>query len=80
MAAFAAPSFGERNFTIMLAFETIFALSMGFKFLKEFTKPGQPTPTRDLAKIAERYLKSDFIYDFIPLIPFPHILNLEHGR
>ena len=48
MAAFEAPSFGERNFTIMLAFESIFALSMGFKFLREFTKEGQTTPTRDL--------------------------------
>ena len=80
MAAFAAPSFGERNFTIMLAFETIFALSIGLKFLREFTKPGQTVPTRDLAQIAEQYLKSDFIYDILPLIPFPHILNLDHGR
>ena len=31
-------------------------------------------------KIAERYLKSEFIFDFIPLIPFPLILKLSNGR
>jgi hypothetical protein len=48
MAAFEAPHFGERNFTIMLCFEFVFLCSMGFKFLVEFTKDGQTIPTRDL--------------------------------
>ena len=33
MGAFVAPVWGERNFTIMLAFEFVFLCSMGFKFL-----------------------------------------------
>jgi len=48
MAAFAAPKAGENNFTIMLGFEFVFLLSMGFNFLREFTKDGQTIPTRDL--------------------------------
>ena len=64
----------------MLAFEFIFLLNMGSKFLCEFVKDGSQTPTRDLKKIAERYLRSDFALDFIPLIPFPLILSLKYGR
>jgi hypothetical protein len=80
MAAFVAPKWGERNFFIMLGFEFIFLMSMGFKFLCEFVKDGAVTPTRDLKQIAERYLRGDFISDLIPLIPFPLILTLEKGR
>ena len=80
MAAFEAPSWGERNFTIMLVFEFIFFLSIKFKFLREFTKEGQTVPTRDMKQIAERYIRDDFIYDLIPIIPFPLILELDGGR
>ena len=79
MAAFVAPKFGEKNFTIMLIFESVFLVSMGLKFFREFTKDGQTLPTKDLKQIAERYLKTDFIYDLIPLIPFPLIMDFD-GR
>ena len=75
MAAFRAPVLGEQNFTIMLVFELIFLCSMGFKFLNEYTKDGSTNPTRDLKKIAEKYLRSDFIFDLIPLLPLPLVLD-----
>ena len=53
---------------------------MTFKFLLEFTKDGQIVPIRDLKQIAERYIRRDFIFDLIPLIPFPLILSLKKGR
>ena len=31
-------------------------------------------------QIAEHYIRSDFIYDLIPLIPLPLILELDDGR
>ena len=80
MGAFVAPKWGERNFTIMLGFEFIFLCSMAFNFLKEFTRDGQVTPTRDLRLIAENYMRGDFFFDLIQIIPFPLILSLEDGR
>jgi hypothetical protein len=81
MGAFVAPTWGERNFTIMLAFEFVFFCAMIFNFLKEFTKDGQVTPIRDLKLIAEKYIfKGNFMFDFIQLIPFPLILTLKGGR
>ena len=35
---------------------------------------------KDLKKIAMRYLKSDFIIDLIPLMPFTHYLKFEDSR
>ena len=55
----------------MIGFEFVFLVSMALKFLCEFTKDGAHLPTRDLKKIAERYIRSDFILDLIPLIPLP---------
>lgn len=71
---------GEQNFFIMLGFEFIFLVHMGTKFLCEFVKDGAVSPTRDLKKIAERYIRTEFFLDFIPLIPFPLILTLKYGR
>jgi hypothetical protein len=36
-------------------------------------------PVRDIGKISSRYFKGDFIYDFIPLIPFDSIIVLDNG-
>ena len=75
LAAFDGASVGDQSFSIMLAFEIVFVLSMGFKFLCEFLKDGHNTPIRDLSEIASRYFNSDFIWDIIPLIPFPFIFD-----
>jgi hypothetical protein len=49
---------------------------MCFKFLSEFTKDDQMVPIRDLKLIAERYLRTDFFYDLLPLLPLTIILDL----
>jgi hypothetical protein len=53
----------------------IFALNILVRFITEFTPEGSPTPTRELSKIAVRYLKTTFPMEFITIIPF-QLLNL----
>ena len=60
----------------MIGFEIIFTISIVTKFLEEFLKDGQLNPIRDLKQIAERYLQTDFVWDFVPIIPFPFIFNI----
>lgn len=62
----------------MLIFESVFLIDIALKFLVSFTKDGETIPTKDLSKIAQRYLRKGFIFDFIPLIPFPLFLDLDH--
>ena len=61
-------------FHINLGFEVIFFLSMCFKFLYEHKKADSSKGTeRDLSKIAMIYLKGEFMFDLIPLLPFVHL-------
>jgi hypothetical protein len=78
MAAFRAPEPGEDFFSVMLFFEISFFIDICLKFLVSFTKDGETIPTRDLSKIGWRYLNKGFIFDFIPLIPFPNFLDIDH--
>lgn len=57
MAAFHKPLPGSDLFNLMVYFEFIFFCQIVFKFLEEFTKDGQTTPTRDLTEISTKYLK-----------------------
>ena len=57
MAAFYEPQPEDDLFKLMVYFEFIFFCSIILKFFEEFTKDGQTIPTRDLAEIANRYLK-----------------------
>ena len=61
---------------ISLYFESIFLLSMGLKFLYEYKKDDSEMNERDLSKIAVHYLKGEFLFDFIPLIPL-NLLDLN---
>lgn len=78
MAAFRAPKPGDSLHYWMIVFESTFLLDMVFKFLKSFTKDGETVPTTDLAKIARRYLRGQFAFDFIPLIPIASVFEF-HG-
>ena len=48
------------------------------KFTTDFIHDGDTVPERDLAVIAKRYLKGDFIWDLIPLLPLSMIF--EHTK
>lgn len=73
MAAFTFPEKGDFLFILDNVFETIFYISFFLCFIVDFQPPDSPKPVKDVSKIAMRYLKGNFIYDVIPLIPFPYI-------
>jgi hypothetical protein len=54
--------------------EFFFFFSMIFGFLTDYKKPGDHTSEQRLSVISRRYLKEDFLLDFIPLFPFPYLL------
>ena len=71
MAACNDPSDDPPILIPVLVFEIIFGISMILQFFLEFKVEDSPLPVRDFGKIAYRYMKSDFIFDVIPLIPMP---------
>ena len=61
-------------------FEWFFFVNLIIKFFREFTPENEVKPCRDLRKCAKNYLKTDFIIDFIALIPFPYILKFANDE
>lgn len=80
MAAFTAPKPGDSLHHVMIFFELSFLLDVIFKFFKSYTKDGETVPTIDLSKIARRYIYTTFIFDFIPLIPIPSLLEFHRDN
>mmetsp|Transcript_10851 Transcript_10851/g.18162 ORF Transcript_10851/g.18162 Transcript_10851/m.18162 type:complete len:747 (+) Transcript_10851:337-2577(+) len=76
MAAFENPKSGTFLWWINFGFEIIFLITMTLKFFIEYIPDGSPGPERDLSKIAMRYLKNDFMFDFVCVIPLQS-LNLS---
>lgn len=68
MAAFEDKNDGPL-FHVQIVYETIFLISMGLKFLYEQDKKDSEGTERDLSKIAMHYLRGEFLFDLIPLIP-----------
>lgn len=73
MAAFEKPDPGSWLFILDWSFEGIFLVSLLLNFITDYKEDGNPNPVRDLNKISMRYLKGQFTYDIIPLIPLPHL-------
>jgi hypothetical protein len=71
MATFGPETYDGTVNNTTLIFEVIFGLSVLLKFNLEYKVEENPLPVRDYAKIADRYIKNEFIIDIIPLIPFP---------
>ena len=46
-------------------------------FLTDYRVEGESFPEKNFFKIAQRYLKGEFLIDFIPLVPIPLMLNLH---
>ena len=53
-----------------IIFESIFGINILVNFLTDFVPDGEVFPERDLTKIAERYLQTEFVNDFVPTFPF----------
>jgi hypothetical protein len=51
---------------------------MLIQFLVEYTPPGQLVPVKDISLISMRYLRGEFLKDFIPIIPL-QLLTLNNG-
>ena len=54
-----------------LVFELFFLISIVLKFFLEYKVDDSPLPVRDLGMIAKRYIRNEFLFDLIPLIPAP---------
>ena len=52
-----------------MVYEGIFLVSLILNFFMEYKPDGQSFPVRDLSLISVRYLKGQFLMDFVPLIP-----------
>ena len=61
--------------------ELFFLITIILGFITDFKKPGEHVAEKKLSVISKRYLKQDFLLDFIPIIPIPDILisiSIEH--
>lgn len=62
---------GEKGYLwVSICFESLFAMNILVNMLTDYVPDGEIIPERDIAKIAERYLKEEFMIDFIPTFPF----------
>ena len=59
-------------------FFVIFAVAMLINCITEFYPDMESHPCRDLDKIVFRYLKDDFILDFVALLPLHWMFNLSN--
>ena len=74
IAAFENPNVGETLFNVTIFFETVFLVSLCVQFLVSYKPEGEERKIKDLTMISLRYLKGQFLYDFIPLIPLQAIV------
>lgn len=54
---------------IIIAFEIIFFISMCLNFITDYKEEGVNSSITDISRISIRYLKSNFIWDLLPLVP-----------
>lgn len=63
-----------------LFFFTVFTIAIILNFIKSYKNEGESTPTKDHAKIANRYFKGNFGVHFITWLPFHWIIDFEASR
>ena len=54
---------------ITLGFEIVFSITTIISFFVEYTEADGQDPIRDPTMIAKNYLRTEFLQDFIPIIP-----------
>jgi len=66
-------------FSIDLYFQAFYIVSMGIEFRTDFELfPGENT-IKDPIKIALRYIKTQFIFDLLAIIPFNYFISINNG-
>ena len=60
-------------------FFVVFTISIIMNFFRDFIPEGETTSSKDLKKIAIRYLKGDFLLDFIAWIPFQFLFDFDQS-
>ena len=63
-----------------IGFEILFLIEMSTRCFLEYTPVDSIIPVRDISSISVTYLKTQFVYDFIPLIPFQRIITFKYDR
>lgn len=70
-----------RTFNILESIiEAIFIIKMISCFFLEYTPNNSIYPIKKIKKIAINYFKTDFIYDFLPLIPFRFLFTFKWSQ
>ena len=59
----------DNHIYIIIAFESIFFFRILLSFFVDYKLEGQSQPVSDLPTIASNYLNTDFLYDFILVLP-----------
>lgn len=80
MASFHSKEDEPKVLVWVLIFEVYFGICFLLNFFVEYYTEDSPLPVRDLGKIAIRYLKNEFIFDLIPLIPAPQYFTFMQGH
>ena len=73
MAAFERSSKSEELMMANNVYEIIFIISMLLMFFVDYCEEGSNIPVEDFTKIVKRYLKSQFLYDFVPILPLQEL-------
>jgi len=70
----------ENRFAIVgdVIFFIIFTITIIVNFITDYTPQGETQPVRNLEKIAKRYLRGNFMYDFVAWFPFHWLLDMSY--
>ena len=58
----------------------MFLIDCLLKFILEYQDETTNAKIKDITQISLRYLHTEFIYDFLPLIPFTFFINFPYSR
>ena len=80
ISAFGVPVHPEPLWYINMIYEGIFLISLLLNFITAYKPQGDMSkPVKNINMISTRYFKGNFIFDFLPLIPFADIIVFDSG-
>jgi hypothetical protein len=66
---------GHHLYFLFILFEVFFFINMVLNFLTDFVREGENIPVQDINEIVYHYFSGDFVWDFMPLVPFSFFLD-----